>query len=230
MLLGRSTIGTIAHLSGGMAEPSLFLKSWGEMIQYNYEYLLDPNQRIEYTEATVSYHSFARNSLVEHMKGNWLLQLDTDISFDPDIAARMINTMDKFGIDVLAGLYLYKKHPHPPVAYGYDPVKDEKIILGDWQKDSDLLRMRSAGAGCLMVRKSVFDRIKDELKCSPFDIYFDGESPLSEDHSFFERCWNLEIPVYVSPNIWVNHLTVKPLTEKDYDKTGLDIQKIDKFW
>lgn len=223
-------------MSGGMTEPALFLKSWSEMIQYNYEYLLGPGERIEYTEATVSYHSFARNSLVEHMRGEWLLQLDTDIRFEPDLAARMINIMDKFGIDVLASLYLYKSPPHPPVAYNYNIKTKSMHVLADWDlKDSDgrpvdLIPLKSAGGGGLMVRKSVFDRIKNELKCSPFDVYFDGSSPLSEDHSFFRRCWDLKIPVYASPNIWVNHLTVKPLTEKDYDRAGLNIQKIDKFW
>lgn len=228
--IGKNTIATVAYLGGVMSLPSPFVHSWQQMIEYNYEYLLDPNERIEYTRATVSYHSFARNSLVDNMKGDFLLQLDTDITFDPDILGRMLRKMDQFNVDVLAGLYLYKNPPHPPVAYGYDPVKKAKTILGDWQKDADLIRLRSSGGGCLLVRKRVFDKIKTKLGQSPFDIYFDGDAPLSEDHSFFERCWKLKIPVYASPDIWVNHLIYKPLTEKDYDKTGLNIEKIDKFW
>lgn len=212
-----------------MSLPTPFVHSWQQMIEYNNEYLVDNSQRIRYDRATVSYHSFARNSLVDQMRGDWLLQLDTDISFDPDLLGRMLNTMNKFGIDVLAALYLYKSHPHPPVAYGYDPVKKEKTILADWQKDADLIPLKGAGGGGLLVRASVYERIKKELRCGPFDTYVLDGTPLSEDHSFFERCWDLDIPVYASPTIWVNHLIYKPLMEADYDKTGLNIQKIDKF-
>lgn len=226
--IGKKIIGTVGIMGGVMSLPTPFVLSYTQMIQYNYEYLLNPGELIKYDAATVSYHSFARNSLVDNMQGDWLFMLDTDATFDPDLLARMLNKMDKFGIDVLAGLYLYKSHPHPPVAYNYDPVKKEKRMLADWQKDADLIPIKSAGAGALLVRRSVYDRIKAETGESPFDIYKDGL--LSEDHSFFERCWNLKIKVYAAPDIWVNHLMYKPLVEKDFDRTNLNIEKIDKFW
>lgn len=225
MLIGKKNIGTIAYLGGVMALPEPFVHSWTQMVQYNYEYL----EPIKYDRATVSYHSFARNTLVENMQGEWLFQLDTDITFEPDVLGRMLNMMDKFGIDVLAGLYLYKNHPHPPVAYGYDPKKKTKVMLGDWDRKADLQVLKSAGAGCLLVRKKVFDRIRDELHCSPFDIYFDGKMPLSEDHSFFERCWDLKIPVYGTVEVMANHLTYKPLTDRDFDSSNLNTERIDGF-
>lgn len=226
--VGKKTIGTVAFMGGVMSLPLPFVKSWQQMIEYNYEYALNSGERIEYTHSTVSYHSFARNSLVDQMKGDWLLQLDTDMTFDPDLLNRMLNMLDKFKIDVLAGIYLYKSEPHPPVAYAYDPKKKAKVILADWDKKADLQLLKSAGAGCLLVRRSVFDRIKSELKCSPFDIYVDKDgSPLSEDHSFFERCWDLKIPVYGTIDIMTGHLTYKPI--KEFDPTKLKTEKIDHF-
>lgn len=224
-VIGKNINGTVAYMGGVMSLPEPFVHSWTQMVQYNYEYL----EPIKYDRATVSYHSFARNSLVDNMQGDWLLQLDTDITFEPDLLGRMLHKMDKFGIDVLSGLYLYKSSPHPPVAYNYDPKKKEKQILGDWQKDADLIPLKSAGAGCLLVRRSVFDRIRSTGE-GPFDIYFDSKSALSEDHSFFERCWKLDIPVYAAPDIWVNHLMYKELKEDDFDRQGLNIKRIDKFW
>lgn len=225
MIMGRQIAGTVAFLGGVMSLPEPFVQSWTQMLQYNYEYL----EPIKYDRATVSYHSLARNSLVENMQGDWLLQLDTDITFDPDLAARMAHKMDAWSIDVLVGLYLYKATPHPPVAYIYDPVKKEKRILGDFQHDADLIPLRSAGGAALMVRRNVFDRIKKELGESPFDIYMDGKAALSEDHSFFERCWKLKIPVYAAPDVWVNHLMYKPLTEKDFNKAEVQVEKIDGY-
>lgn len=228
MLLGSNVVGSVAYMGGIMSLPEPFVHSWTQMIEYNYEYLLNPGELIKYDRATVSYHSFARNSLVEHMYGDWLLQLDTDITFEPDLLGRMLKRMEFTGAEVLAGLYLYKSHPHPPVAYNYNPKTKQKTVLGDWQKDAHLIPLRSAGAGALLVKRSVFDKIRATGE-SPFDIYFDGKTPLSEDHSFFERCWKLKIPVYAAPDIWVNHLMLKPLTEKDYDKAGLNIDYMENF-
>lgn len=226
MLIGREIIGTVAYMGGIMSLPIPFIDSWQRMVEYNSEYLVQQKERISYTFATVSYHSFARNSLVDQMKGDWLLQLDTDITFDPDIVGRMLLKMDRHNIDVLIAPYVYKSHPHPPVVYGWNPKKKEKFILGDWDDKADVIPVRSSGAGCLLVRKKVFDKIKSKLGESPFDIYFDKKTPLSEDHSFFERCWKLRIPVYFSPSITVGHLVYNSLTlNKDYDKTKMNIDK-----
>lgn len=161
MLIGKKTIGTIAYMGGVMALPEPFVWSWTQMIQYNSEFLENEQERIHYNRATVSYHSFARNSLVDSMQGDWLLMLDTDHQFEPDIALRMLNKMNTYNIDVLAAPYLYKSSPHPPVLYGYDTKKKEKYIIADWDKENnpEIMPIYGAGAGCLMVRKKVFDEI-----------------------------------------------------------------------
>jgi len=235
MLIGRNIIGTVSYLGGVPTIPTPFVKAWGEMIQFNSEYFTTQEERIFYNPMTASYHSFARNSAVEQMKGDWLLQLDTDIVFEPDIVLRMLNKMNKFGIDVLVAPYLYKISFHPPVLYGYDPDKKEKTLIGKWDRNADLIPIKGAGGGCLLVRKNVYTTIQKKLKCSPFDIYFDKQtkSPLSEDHSFFERCWNLKIPCYAAPDITVNHLMWKQLeVYKDFDERDgrFAPKKIRKFW
>lgn len=227
MLLGKKILGSIAYMGGIMAVPEPFLHAWQQMIEYNNEYFIEPGQMINYDRATVSYHSFARNSLVDQTKGEWLLQIDCDIIFEPDVLARMLNKMNKHNIDVMIAPYVYKSEPHPPVMYGYNKRTKAKYIVGDWDEKAELIRIKGAGAGCLLVRKKVFDKIKFKLNQSPFDIYFEnGTTPLSEDHSFFERCWKLKIPVYFSPQITVKHLKYRELDlNKDYDKSKVKIDK-----
>lgn len=221
MLIGRKFIGTIAHMSGGFELPTPFVKSWSDMIQYNSEYLLQPTERIFYNEATVSYHSLARDGLASDMKGDWLLQLDTDITFEPDIAVRMLNKMNKHNIDVLVGIYPYKGTIHAPVLYGYNPKTKKRFIVGDWAKDFDLIQVHSAGAGCLMVRKEVFDKIKKTGE-SPFAI----KEAYSEDNSFFERLHKLGIKAYFSPSITVNHLIYRELSiEKDFPQSVRKVKR-----
>lgn len=234
MLIGKKTIGTIAYMGGVMALPEPFVWSWTQMIQYNSEFLENEQERIHYNRATVSYHSFARNSLVDSMQGDWLLMLDTDHQFEPDIALRMLNKMNTYNIDVLAAPYLYKSSPHPPVLYGYDTKKKEKYIIADWDKENnpEIMPIYGAGAGCLMVRKKVFDEIKVKTEQGPFEIYFSkkDKSPLSEDHSFFERLHDLGIQPYVTLDLESPHLIYKKLSLfKDYDASAVKMKKIETF-
>lgn len=220
MLIGRKTIGTVCYLGGIPALPELFTKAWGDMIQYNYEYLLQPTERILYTRATVSYHSFARDSLIDEMQGDWILMLDADITYQPDIVAQMLQKMDKHNIDVLIGIYPYKGGIHAPVLYGYDPKKKDRFVIGDWDDNADIIPFDSAGAGCLMIRKSVVDKVR-----ATGESLFAIIEPYSEDISFFRRLKKLKIKAYYSPSIKLQHLAFKGYTiDKDYPKekrTGL---------
>lgn len=210
-LYGRKPIGTVAYLGGVPAVLEDFAWSWAEMQCYNYEYLCLPNEYVHRDRAKVSYHSFARNSLVDRMKGDWLLQLDTDERFDPDLCARLVHFMQKHDVDVLTGLYCYKNPPHAPLLFTW--ISDVGYsAIGDWDRTADIFEVGSAGAGALLVRRRVFDRIKAELKCGPFDI----EPPFSEDHSFFNRLRKLGLKAYCAPMVELEHLIPQGISLRDY--------------
>lgn len=220
MLKGKKYVGTVAYMGGVMSVPEKFCWSWSQMIQYNDEYLVDGNERVFYTRATASYHSFARNMIVKGMRGDWLLMLDTDHAFEPDLLARMLCRMYKHDLDVVTGMYQYKYAPHSPVVYIWqDEEKQLYAPLGDWDKNVDLFPVASSGAGCLLVRRRVFDEIWKQLKEQPFDIIH----PYSEDHSFFKRLHKIGVTPYCCPSIESNHLQVKEIGLKDYDKTDLSM-------
>lgn len=220
MLIGNKPIGTIAYMGGVMSLPEPFVWSWSQMLEYNQDYLASPAHSIYYYRATVSYHVYARNNIVDQMKGDWVLMLDTDISFEPDLAVRMITCMEKHKIDVLSGVYNFKSPPHAPLLFLFH--KSGRIVpLGDWTPNAEIYEMGSAGAGCLMVRKKVFDRIKEKLNEGPFDV----THPMSEDHSFFDRLRRLKIKAYFNPNIEVHHLAYKHLKLEDYDKSRVRLSK-----
>jgi len=212
MLLGRKPIGTIAYLGGVSNVPEPFMWSWSQMIEYNNDYLCQPNERVYYDKSNVSFHSFSRNSLVKRMKGEWLLMLDTDHKFEPDLAARMLQRMYIHDVDVIAGLYQYKFPPFAPVLY--KKTKGGYMVVGGWDKDVTFQQIDGAGAGCLLVKREVYRRIIDELKEEPFDI----TPPWGEDHSFFDRLRRLKIKAYFDPTIECNHLVYKPVIMDDYQK------------
>lgn len=214
ILYENKPIGTIAYMGGIPYVPEQFCWSWSQMVQYNTEFLCLPGENIHYDRATVSYHAFARNSIVKRMEGEWLLMLDTDHVFDPDLAVRLLHRMSMHDLDVVAGMYQYKVPPYAPVMFQWSDEKGYQVI-GKWDKDIGLFQIHSAGAGCLLVRKRVFDKIASELKEEPFDI----APPYSEDHSFFNRLKKLGIKAFCDPRIQCHHLTQKAISLDDFDAT-----------
>jgi hypothetical protein len=219
MVRGNKAIGTVAYLGGLMSLPEKFCWSWGQMIQYNTEYLCNPGSYVHYDRATASFHSFARNELAKNFLGDWLLMFDTDHSFEPDIVARMLHRMNTCDLQVLVGVYVYKNPPYSPVLYQYND-KDEIMPLAKWDESVDVFQIGSSGGGCLMVKREVFNRIERELKCMPFDI----EHPYGEDHSFFRRLKKLGIEAFCCPKIEAKHLAIKELSwQDDFDKEFFDV-------
>jgi len=205
--------GTVAYLGGLMSVPEAWVWSWTQMVQFNHEFIEKP---IHYDRSQVSYHSYARNSLVNRMKGDWLLMLDTDHQFEPDLVARMLHRMEAHDIDVLTGLYQYKTPPHQPAIYKWGPPP-RVMPIGAWDISIPLFQVDTAGGGCLMVRRRVYDRIRLELGELPFEIC----PPYSEDHSFFQRCQALKIAVWVDTRVEYRHLQVRGVTMDDFQEENV---------
>jgi hypothetical protein len=195
-------IGTIGYLGGIMSLPEPFTWSWGNLVAYSEEALCSEGQHIHWDRTSLSLHDYARNDLLTRMRGDWILMLDTDVAFEPDFAARLVRTMMAHNVDVLTGIYSFKKPPHFPVLYVFNQKTERHEIVADWDREADLIETHSAGAGCLLVKRHVFERITSELKENPFDR-FPGKG---EDHSFFMRLRKLGIKAYCAPKIELQHL------------------------
>lgn len=210
-------IGTVAYLGGVPAVLEKFTWAWSQMLEYNARFL----PPLHYDHATISYHSAARNNLANRMQGDWLVMLDTDHEFEPDLIARLVNCAVRHDFDVVTGLYQYKTYPHCPVLYSWkDPKKPLKGVqsITDWDRNLPVFSVDSAGGGCLLVRRRVFDRIRTELKQRPFDPLL----PLSEDNSFFYRLQQLGMQAWVDTRIKSYHLEVRPVDMNDFDPEAVD--------
>lgn len=218
MILGARTIGTVAYMGGVMSLPEPFVWSWSQMLEYHADYMLQPGERIFYDRATVSYHAFARNALVQRMRGDWIVMLDTDQQFEPDLVMRLYLLAEKHQLDVLSGLYQYRAHPHNPLLYSWGKG-EEFHLIGDWDRAAEVFQVGAAGGGCLFVRRSVFQRIERELHEPPFAIWHD----YSEDLSFFKRLQRLKMPAYCAPRVMAGHLQYHALALEDYNPASLPL-------
>ncbi len=87
-----------------------------ELLQFSQMSLCKRDESILFNKATVSYHELGRNQLVEEAHGEWLLQVDTDHIFAPDLLTRMLSLQKKLDAPVVSAIYQFKHPPHSPVA------------------------------------------------------------------------------------------------------------------
>jgi hypothetical protein len=199
-----------------------FTIAWGEMCAYNAEILCGPDEYVHRTWTQKSFHSAARNELVGEMRGDWLLMVDTDHWFEPDLTARMLDRLNTFEVDVVCGVYTFKTPPYLPVLYQFNENTGLGRVIGDWNATgegvlgNELVQVDAAGAGCLMVRASVYDRVFAELGEKPFD----SVRHLGEDMSFFERLKRLGIKSYFDPRIECHHLEVRRTSLADCNRAA----------
>jgi len=225
ILMGKKTIGTIGLMGGVPSNHFEFTWSLANMIQYNNEYICTPGEIIHLDHADVSYHAAARNQLASRFLGDWLLMLDLDHAFQPDLLARMLLLVNQYkhfkdiDIGVLSALYHYRREPFLPVAYMWNDKKTGCQQMTDWESDSLLIEVDSAGAGCLLVKREIFHRIYEDLNEEPFS----PKNGLSEDHSFFYRLSELGIQPYLAHKIQAAHLMTVPITTETHYRERFDV-------
>jgi len=188
-----------------------------------------PGRVVRFLEVAGTDHAVVRNQIAEQFAGDWVLQLDCDHTYDPDILQRMLRVFEdrERGIDVLSGIYYQKKPPYMPVLFALNEQAELFQHLSDWPNRPFTTTGIGVGGGCLLVRRSVFERLAEE---------FPGEAPfdripaldMSEDLSFCHRCHRAGIPVWVHPGIEPGHLHTREVGAADFApaKASLPQQRI----
>lgn len=217
-LYSRRCLGTVAYLVGLPSIPVPFFQSCLDMTQFNSEYVAKDGEFVHPDYIGISYTPTARNEAVKRFLGDWLLQLDCDHQFEPDLLSRMLTTMTRHNLMVLGTKYFKKAPPHIPVVSRWDEETERWMVdvhldgRLKWEEGQELFRTGAGGGNGLLVKREAFDRIKGELKEEPFTPI----SPWSEDYSFFLRCMKLGIPYHISPRIETKHLIWKGIGEAEH--------------
>jgi len=222
MIIAKRPIGTVAYMGGVASLDEEFCWSWGQMIQCNNEFLAKPGEYVHLDRARTSDHASARNYLARNFLGEWLFQTDTDHQFEPDLVCRMVALMDRLQLNVLTGIYCYRTPPYLPLIYAWSEKDQAFAVIAEWNEppeDQPVFKVDCAGAGCLLVRRPVFNTIRQELGEEPFSHM----GALSEDFSFFRRCMKLNIPVFCAPHIESYHIRkhISSLADRDLGAIAL---------
>lgn len=117
------------------------------------------------------YVTEARNALVGMAKewgADWLLFLDSDMTFPPDTLFRLL----AWNKDIVGGTYVKRVPPHEIICAAdiVDPETAKTVGNG-------LIEMKAMPTGCLLIRMSVFEKFKRPY----FRMSYVDESPENPD-------------------------------------------------
>lgn len=144
----------------------------------------------------------ARNRLVEQMlkhpmEATHLLFLDADIVPPADLLKKLL----KDDQPIVSGLYRKRLPPYEPMAFTKD-LQGRYRPVNLKRRKSGLERVDVVGAGCLLIRREVFEKIEPPWFASEWR----DEGHLSEDFSFCEKARSLGLEIFVDRSASALHL------------------------
>lgn len=179
--------------------------------------------------------SAPRNSLVRKFlaygKADWLLMLDSDMTFKPNLLEHLLENADPEKAPIVGGLCFGfdDKANIQPTLFGLvgDESSPKVIRYHEWPPDS-MFQVAATGTACLLIHKSVFERIRDvEIPSRNglrgfndafpwFQETSHEDSPVSEDITFCWRAGLLSIPIFVNTSVQLGHIKDRELTMDAY--------------
>jgi hypothetical protein len=178
----------------------------------------------------------ARNRVVEQFlddsAAEWLWWLDTDMGFQPDTLERLLDAADPTDRPMVGALCFvqremvsdgmggYRCQPAPTL---YDWIGTDDGARGFVGRASfpvnTLVRVAGTGAACVLVHRSVFERVQAEHGPVWYDRVANpttGGQLMGEDLSFCLRAGAVGVPIHVHTGIRTSHLKDVWLAEPDY--------------
>lgn len=162
---------------------------------------------------------------------DWLLQVDTDMIFMPDMLERLLEHADPDEAPVVGGLCFGFDGEGQvlPTLYGFvgDEANPQVVRYHEWPPEA-MMQVAATGAAALLVHRSVFERMQQfEHPSRPGqhgfndafpwfqELEHDGR-PVSEDIGFCWRAGLLGIPVFVNTAVQLGHVKQRVLTMDAY--------------
>lgn len=159
----------------------------------------------------------ARNIVVDGFldhpkKPEWLLMLDTDMVFPPNVLNDMLEVANPITTPILGGLCFIggrgaKVEPTIKICISKDPLEFETV----WNYPLDsLVSCDATGAACLLVHRSVYEAVGTKFEDTGFPYYAEGSSQeganIGEDVMFCMRARSLGFPIHVHTGIQFGHM------------------------
>jgi glycosyltransferase involved in cell wall biosynthesis len=163
-------------------------------------------------------------------KADWMLWVDTDMGFPPDVVDRLFDAADPVERPVMGALCFANRDIEDDLMGGRRTVAGPVIM--HWTHDGDkagfdirwdypqdtVVRCDGIGSACVLIHRSVFEKVRERYG---ENWYTRARNPstgnmVSEDLSFCVRLMALGIPVHVHTGVKTTHMKPIWLAEEDY--------------
>lgn len=158
----------------------------------------------------------SRNSLATQAiqaEADYVLWLDSDMVFEPDLLERMMAVLTENDLDILTGLYFRRTPPYSPTLFDKLEIKDN---ITEWSEFSEipnhLFEVGGCGFGCVLMRTDPFIDVQ-----SRFGNMFAPFGDTGEDLAFCWRARQCGFKVWCDPTIICGHVGYTISNEKFYE-------------
>lgn len=169
----------------------------------------------------------SRNRLTAYavaMEADYILWLDSDMVFAPDVLERMMKVLDENDdIDIISGLYCRRATPFTPVAFDKLEIgEDGNLVFEDMKEIPDGLKeVAGVGFGCVLMKTDCIFDMANEHK----GAWFTPMANAGEDCAFCIRAREYGYKIYLDPSIEFGHMGYAAVTRGFYEATKLEEAK-----
>lgn len=147
-------------------------------------------------------------------EADYVLWLDSDMTFEPDTLIRMMDTLQKNDLDILTGLYFRRVAPYSPVLFDQlDLVRDTFFEWSEFKElPSELFEVGGCGFGCVLMKTDPFLDVQ-----AKFGNMFAPIGNTGEDLAFCWRARQCGFKIMCDPSIICGHVGYVISDEKYYE-------------
>jgi len=183
---------------------------------------LPPGRHVDRTLIQGNALVYQRNEAVARLRGDWLLFIDDDMTWQPDAVARLVRTRDEYDLDMVGALCFRRSHPYQPTLYMREsPTSGRYTYLEKWAPDA-LVEVDATGLAFCLIHKRVFERLAGaempsyEERQHKYASFFRWEGGLGEDLAFCQDAKTAGCRIFVDTSIRIGHMGELEITERTY--------------
>lgn len=158
-------------------------------------------------------------AMAVQMEADYILWLDSDMTFVPDTLERMMKVLDENqNIEILSGLYFRRAHPFTPVLFSKLEVDENgNLEFADYNDIPDEpFEIAGCGFGCVLMRTECLLNIAAKEHGG---VWFSPIANAGEDCAFCIRARREGYKIYCDPSVELGHMGYAPITRAFYEAT-----------
>ncbi len=170
-----------------------------------------------------------RNLAVHRMRGEWLLFVDSDMSFEPDAIGSLVSSyhrlLEEVDEPVMLGGLCNRRYPpfQPTVFHALDMQEGPFRCIEDWE-GQDYVEVDATGMAFVLIGVRVFEAImggpmppvEERMQLEHPWPYFEWVGYMGEDFRFCLKARNAGCRIFVDTRIHIKHWARLPVGLEDF--------------